>query len=80
MKNTPHEITVEGLNDWLRDAQLQYASDSYTRKRLYMEYGGWLRVTVAGETIYNGKSETEAVEAYNNITEKYIDPTKDFRI
>lgn len=69
---TQHKITVEGLDQWLRTARLQYASSTRENKQLWMECGGWLRVTINfDQTVYEGKNEQEAVDAYNAITKEY---------
>lgn len=80
MKHTNHEIDVQDLQDWLDDAELTYASDSYTRKKLVARASGGFKVTVAGETVWKGTRPFSAVKAYNAITEKYVDPLKDFTL
>jgi hypothetical protein len=41
---------------------------------------GGLKVIVAGTVVWEGMQPFSAVEAYNAVTEKYIDTSKDFRI
>ena len=73
-----HDIDVEGLMGWLHENDVMYASSSRERKRLTSNMYGMLTVSVAGKTIWTGKSPVEAVEQFNAITEKYVEPKSDF--
>lgn len=66
-----HEIEINGLIEWLSQAEIVYASSSREHKKLVATPNGTLKVTVAGQTVWEGMQPFSAVEAYNSVTEKH---------
>jgi hypothetical protein len=66
-----HEIDLEGLVSWLNETDVTFASSTRERKRLTANLRGGLTITVAGKIVWQGIQPFAAVEAYNNITQKY---------
>lgn len=56
------------------------ASSERENKWLSVSFYGVLTVRAAGKTIYEGKNIDKAVKAYNSITERYINPAKNFKL
>ena len=75
-----HTIELKDLQEWIATEDVTFASSTRERKRLVATLNGGLKVIVAGKTVWEGIQPFSAMEAYNSITEKYIDETKDFRI
>lgn len=75
-----HKIELEDLQKWLQEGDITFASSARERKRLVCSLAGGLKITVGGKTVWQGMHPFDAVEAYNAITEKYVDELKDFRI
>jgi hypothetical protein len=75
-----HTIELEDLQKWIETEDVTFTSSTRERKRLVATLNGGLKVIVAGVTVWEGMQHFSAVEAYNSITEKYIDTAKDFRI
>lgn len=76
-----HEIKLEDLQKWIETMDVTFASSTRERKRLIITLkNGHLRVSVAGTIVWQGTDLASAVEAYNAIAKKYVDPIKDFRI
>lgn len=75
-----HKIELEDLQKWIEQEDVTFASSTRERKRLVATLNGRLKVIVAGKTVWEGIQPFSAVEAYNSITQKFIDTTKDFRI
>lgn len=75
-----HEIKLEDLQKWLLEEETTFASSTRENKRLVCCLNGNLKVIVGGVTIWQGKQPYSAIEAYNGVTEKWINPLKDFRI
>ncbi len=80
MKAKHHEISLEELQEWYSNEYVTYASSSRERKRLECSLNGNFRVSVVGNVVWQGTQLYSAVEAYNTITDKYIDPYKDFKL
>ena len=80
MKAKPQDIELEDLNKWLQYEEVTYASSSLERKRLVFQFNGMIKVLVGGKLVWHGTIPKDAVEAYNKITEKFVDDLKDFRI
>ena len=74
------DLKVEDLREWMGDASLLYASDHKVKKSLFLDSSGKLNVLHDGNTIYIGKELNKAVEAYNEITQIWINPIKDFKL
>jgi hypothetical protein len=74
MGKVNNSIGVEEFMGWLHDNEEIYASLSREGKRLISNMYGVLKVTVAGVTIWTGHSPVEAVEQFNAITKKYVQP------
>jgi hypothetical protein len=71
----PHTVEVSVFKQFLDDEEVTFASSSREKKWLTVSLKGSFRVCcLAKGGIYTGTSPEEAVEAYNNITEKYITP------
>ena len=73
-------IELDALQRWLNDEEVTYAYSAREQKRLVSTLQGGLRVTVAGSIIYEGINPSVAVEQYNSVTDKYIDPTIGFKL
>ena len=80
MKQKYHTIELKDLQEWIETEDITFASSTRERKRLVTTLNGGLKVIVAGTVVWEGMQPFSAVEAYNAVTEKYIDTTKDFRI
>jgi len=80
MKTIHHEVKIEELQEWLSGQYLTFASSSRENKRLTCDLKGGLRVIVGGVTVWQGIQPYSAMEAYNAVTEKWINPLKDFKI
>jgi predicted Rdx family selenoprotein len=80
MKSKHHVIRLEDLQEWLAAEELTFASSTRERKRLVCTTKGTLKVYVAGSLVWQGMQPYSAVEAYNAITETYVDPIKDFKL
>lgn len=75
-----HKIEVSELQEWLKTEDKTFASSYRERKSLVVTLSGVLKVIVAGTVIWEGIHPLAAVEAYNAVTEKYVDTAKDFII
>jgi hypothetical protein len=75
-----HTIELKDLQEWIATEDVTFASSTRERKKLVATLNGGLKVIVAGKTVWEGIQPFSAVEAYNAVTEKYIDTSKDFRI
>lgn len=75
-----HEISVGELQDWLTKEEVVFASSSRERKRLVCSLNGGMKVLVAGQIVWQGIQPFSAVEAYNAIEDKYIDPSINFEL
>ena len=81
MKKTKHhEIDLEELQKWRSEEEVTFASSTRERKRIVGTLNGNLIVYVANKIIWQGMQSYPAVEAYNNVTEKYIRPVNDFKL
>lgn len=72
-------VSAEEVKLFLNDDEV-IAKSYRENKWLTTSFYGVLKVTVAGKIIYKGKNIDKAVKAYNSITEKYINPTENFKI
>jgi hypothetical protein len=75
-----HEISLEDLQQWIAETDVTYANSHRERKRLVCDLRGNLKVLVAGKIVWQGMQPFDAVDAYNAITDKYIDQNKDFEL
>lgn len=75
-----HEISVSELQYWLTNEEFVYASSTRERKHLVCSLNGGMKVIVAGQTVWQGIQPFSAVEAYNAIEEKHIDPSINFKL
>lgn len=75
-----HTIQLEDLQKWIETEDVTFASSTREKKMLVATLKGGLKVIVDGVTVWQGMQPFSAVEAYNSITQKYIDTSKDFRI
>jgi len=73
------KVDKEEFKEWLNGHQVTYASSSREQKRLQVGLDGHITVSVGGVVVY-GSQTLEAVDVYNSITVKYINPLKDFRL
>lgn len=73
-----HEIDLEGLQSWLEEETVTFASSTRERKRLEATLKGRLIITVGGVRVWEGIQPFAAVEKYNSITEPYRNPTNNF--
>ena len=55
-------------------------SSSRENKRIVCSLNGNIKVIVAGEVVWQGTQPFSAIEAYNEITEKYVNPLANFRL
>lgn len=76
----PHKIEFDELMKWYQTEEVTFASSTRERKKLVATLFGNFKVIVAGTTIWEGVQANMAVDKYNSVTEKYIDPLKDFKI
>lgn len=73
-----HTIDLKELQSWLNDdPEVTFASSTRERKRLVASVSGMLTVLIAGKVIWSGTNPSTAVEKYNAITEKYVEPKYD---
>ena len=79
-KLKPHTVTLEEFQDWYAKEDVLFASSSKENKRLVCSLNGNIKVLVAGEVVWQGTQHFSAVEAYNGITEKYVNPLANFRV
>ncbi len=75
-----HEIKLEDLQKWIKEMDVTFASSTRENKRLTCCLDGYLQVIVGNAIIWRGKQADLAIEKYNSITEKWINPLKDFKI
>ena len=75
-----HTIELSDLQKWIETEDVTFASSTRERKRLVATLNGGLKVIVACTVVWEGMQPFSAVEAYNAVTEKYIDTSTDFRI
>ena len=73
-------LTVKGLQLFIDNEDMTYASSERECKKLVCTLRGGLKVLVGHKVVWEGMQPFAAVEKYNSITEKYIDPVKDFKI
>lgn len=73
-----HTITLEEVQEFLNSQDITIARSNRERKRLSVDLHGNLEVTVAGKEVYRGLQPSDAVRAYNKVTEKYKAP--DFKL
>jgi len=74
-----HKVTLEEFQDWYESEDVLFVSSSRENKRLVCSLNGDIKVLVAGEVVWQGTQPFSAVEAYNQVTKKYIIPLKDFK-
>jgi hypothetical protein len=80
-KKKPHKIELDELQRWIETEDVTFASSDRERKSIISTLNGTLKVMIRGKIIWQGTDPLAAVEAYNSITEKYIDEDlKNFRI
>ncbi len=79
-KNKSHTIELSELQEFVQKEYVTFASSTRERKQLIITLKGIYAVLASGKTMYQGSQPSDAVKAYNAITEKYIDPSKSFRI
>lgn len=78
MKTKHHEVTLKEFQDWYANQDVLFASSSRERKRLVCSLNGVIKVIVAGKIVWQGIQPFSAIEAYNNITEEYVNPLDNF--
>lgn len=71
-----HKVELPELQKWMQTEEVIFASSSRERKRLIATLNGTLKVVVVGEVVWQGMQPFSAVEAYNNVTEKFIDKSE----
>lgn len=69
----PHKIELKDFQDWLEIQGVTFASSTRERKSLVATLNGELKVIVAGVVVWSGVQPFNAVNAYNSVTQKYID-------
>ena len=79
-KLKPHTVTLEEFQDWYAKEDVLFASSSRENKRLVCSLNGNIKVLVAGQIVWQGTQPFSAIEAYNEITEKYVNPLANFRV
>ena len=79
-KLKPHVVTLEEFQDWYAKEDVLFASSSRENKRLVCSLNGNIKVLVASEVVWQGTQPFSAIEAYNEITEKYVNPLAYFRV
>lgn len=75
-------LILSDLQKFIDSEDVTYASSSRERKKLTCDLKGCLRVTVAHKLVYEGINPSDAINAYNSITEKFKEDEsiKNFRI
>jgi len=76
----PHTVTLEEFQDWYAKEDVLFASSSRENKRIVCSLNGNIKVIVAGEVVWQGTQPFSAIEAYNEITEKYVNPLANFSV
>ncbi len=71
---------MSDFRKFLAEEDVVYARSSRENKSLSVSLNGTLTVIVAGKITYKGWQPFSAVEAYNEATTKWVDPTKDFKL
>jgi hypothetical protein len=66
------KIEFEELQKWYESEEVTFASSTRERKRLTCTLKGTFIVRVAGNIVWQGVQPFAAVEAYNNVTQKFI--------
>ena len=75
-----HTVELSELQDWLTKEYAEFAFSTKENKRLICHLNGNLEVLVGGKSIWLGTQPYAAAEAYNSVTEKWVNPLKDFKI
>ncbi len=75
-----HEVKLEDLSNFIQDEDVTFASSTRENKRLVCCLDGYLHVVHGNAIIWRGRRMDLAVDKYNSITEKWINPLKDFKI
>jgi hypothetical protein len=64
-----HEIDTESLIEWHNEKYVEFASSTREKKRLVATLNGGYEVYHNGKLVYEGIQASDAVKAYNNITQ-----------
>ena len=75
-----NEVTIEDLSKFIQEEDVTFANSPRENKRLACCLDGYLQVFHRNEIVWRGKRMDLAVDKYNSITEKWINPLKDFKI
>jgi hypothetical protein len=75
-----HQITLENLQEWISETSVTYASSTRENKSLTCHLNGTIQVIHGNVTVWEGVQLAPAIEVYNSITEKWVNPLKDFKI
>lgn len=75
-----NSIKLEDFQTWLSELENTYAMSTRENKRLVITYKGGMKVMVGGEVKWQGTEPYSAIEAYNAISEKWVNPNKDFKL
>ena len=70
----PHKIELSDLQEFVNKEEVVFASSTLEKKKLCIDLRGTYIVYVGHNSIHRGTQPFAAVEAYNAITEKYVDP------
>jgi hypothetical protein len=73
-----HEITLEGLQEFISEEEVSFAYSTRENKRLVCTLKGTLKVKVGNKVVWQGMQPFTAVEKYNGITEKYKEDNEPF--
>lgn len=76
----PHEIELSDLQGFIEKEEVTYASSTRENKKLVVTLNGTFKLYVGNIVVWCGIQCYSAVEKYNEITDKYINPLKDFKI
>ncbi len=75
-----HEVKLEELIEFRKDEDVTFARSERENKRLACCLDGYLWVVHVNAIIWRGRQMDVAVDVYNSITEKWVNPLKDFKI
>ena len=73
-------ISARELKECIEKDTYVYASSYRECKRIELDHKGNIYVYAHHKLIYKGISTTHATRAYNNVTQKYVDPLHDVKL
>lgn len=75
MKN---KIELTDFQEFYEGQETVYERSTYENKTISITLKGTIIVRQGSKIVYQGTQPYQAVESYNEIIEKYVDPNKNF--